>query len=290
MARQILAVEGVTGCGYRYTTLDIFLRDNLSNETRDLSEDKLTVMMSNNGIQNFKFRIEQEAVTVYAEVGTQVTSLSEKNASLGGFAKKGVAGNDELCVLLARHFANLGKPVYVRQPNGGKRLMAHVLDPNVKIECPLDIAVASVLKNVRGDCQTQFRNGDGEQSTSSLFEFEPNDLDYLTGIPVHIWGAASSPGHGIIITAEHFVQGMNRLVRIEDRDQKRIVRFAKNGDSGAIVCADHPDGEFVHVVSMLMGSPLDDVGEDQKKEYLSLRLKDGLLQLQQEHNADFRLC
>lgn len=289
-------VHGVKGCGYRFNTLDIYIKDTLTDEEKLQSEDQLIILTRDNGISSYVIRTEQNAITPFLEisVGTKVTSKLKSSASLGGFAKWG--DKQEPGLLLARHFADLGNHISVHTSSGRKSVIAIVPEPkNIDNDAPLDIAVANVLPKVGLNCETQFKDHEGVALTSELMHFEENDIMMLKGLPVHIWGATSYPGFGTIIIPNYYIEGMKRLVKIEDRhtvDSEQSQPFSASGDSGAIVCADNPDGEVVHVISMLMGSSnYEETQRDStaKGQYLTLRLKDGLCQLEQEHATTFTL-
>jgi hypothetical protein len=263
-----------------------------------MAEVQVQTIADKHGINEFKIRLEQEVITEFAEyeVGSTLTSRQNRSASLGGFALKGET--KDLSLLVARHFADDGKPVYVRDEKGNKCIFAHIIPPNVHERfATLDIAAGLVLKKERSKCLTMFKDHCGTPLASELSSFENEaEIEWLKGLPVHIWGASSSPGLGKIIIPDFYVEGMKRLVKIEDRhpvDKEEIVPFSKEGDSGAIVCADDPDGEKVHVVSMVTGSSNYEEKQqnpDIKGEYLSIRLKDGLMQLEKVHGDTFNLC
>ncbi|XP_045183010.2 uncharacterized protein LOC123541520 [Mercenaria mercenaria] len=298
VANRFLSTKGVTGCGYRFQTLDVYIKDTLTEEERQLTAAKVTEIAEKSGILEYQIRTEQENVTKFADygVGLTISSQQERRASLGGFALKGESR--DLSLLVARHLADDGKPLYVCDTEGRKSVIAYVLQPSKESDrCgSLDIAAASVLKKIRPNCDTMFKDRCGTPLASQLTQFEELDVEWLKGLPVHIWGAASSPGLGTIIIPDFYVEGMKRLVKIEDshpEDTDIIVPFCKSGDSGAIVCADDPDGDIVHVISMVIGSSNFEAKENNPKikgEYLSIRLKDGLLQLEEELKDTFRLC
>lgn len=285
------------GCGYRFNTLDIYIKDTLTDEEKLLSEEQIRVLTMENGIASYVVRTEQSTITQFSEisVGTKVTSKLERSASLGGFAKSG--DKQEPSLLLARHLTDDGKPVFVHNCMGEKSVIAYVPKPknNMEDDAPLDIAIANVLQKVSVKCETQFKDHEGVALASNLMHFEENDVLWMKGLPVHIWGATSSPGIGTIIIPDYYIEGMKRLVKIEDRhpvDLERSQPFSAKGDSGAIVCADDPDGQVVHVISMLMGSSnFAETNRDNtvKGQYLTLRLCDGLRQLDWEHDTTFTL-
>ena len=279
--------------------MDIYTKNTITDEELHILEVQVQNIAQNNGITDFKFRKEQEEMTKFTEyeVGSTLTSRHDRSASLGGFALKGKT--EDLSLLVARHFADDGKPIYVRDNEGKKRIFAHIIEPSgtEKRNASLDIAAGLVLKKERSFCHTMFKDRCGTPLPSRLSMIEQAaDIEWLKGLPVHIWGAKSSPGLGKILHPDFYVEGMKRLVKIQDMHPEHngeIVPFCKEGDSGAIVCADDPDGEDVHVVSMVSGSS--NYIEKQsnpniKGEYLSIRLKDGLLQLEEVHGDTFRLC
>lgn len=298
VAKEIINVNGVTGCGYRFSTLDIYLKDSLTEKERKTTEGQLKSVIERNKIERYELRTEHKLMKL-SSVGSRVSGKIEgPTATLGGFAKRGKS--KVLCLLLARHFAENHTQLFV-ETNSGKEQIAVVLKPvNNAERGSMDISAADVTKKLQTKCSTQFKDQYGDSKESSLTEFEENEIDFLKYLPVHIWGAASSPGLGIIIIPDYYVPGMTgleKLVKIEDRssiESGPIAHFAQDGDSGSIVCANDPSGEKVHVISMLMGSVhLQSSSPDsqQKDQYLTFRLKDGLNQLQRERNGEvFEIC
>ncbi|KAL4226964.1 hypothetical protein ACF0H5_014941 [Mactra antiquata] len=289
VAKKLLGVNGVIGCGYRYTTLEVFFRDSLTDTEGSESKEHTMLLLTENGITNYKFQTEKEITYFNGRVGSLISNEHSRRASIGGFALKGT--RKELCLLTARHFAGSGGGnVYLEQPNEERKHIGEFLAPITNLNAPPDIAAALILDNVRNHFQTQFKNSDGDFLPSSVVHFAENEIENLFGLPVHMWGATSTPGVGVITNPEVYIPGMKRLVKFEDIDYNPIARFANFGDSGAMICADDNDGEHVQVVSMLMGAPLDAVGENERQSYYGFRMIDGLVTLQEEHETEFELC
>lgn len=228
------------------------------------------------------------------EVGSSLSN-SIRCATLGGFAKN----NDTVHVLMARHFAECSQNVFVIDENNRKHKIAKVLTTD-GVRGNLDIAAAELEKAALRVCDTHFKESGGDYNTSCLYLFDTDDFhSYLKDLPVHIWGSSSSPGLGkIIIPDFHHINGM-RLVLVEDMEGDGAApieernRFAKEGDSGAVICSDDIDGEHVKVISMLMGcNNFKEAEENQsvKQTYLTFRMNSALQQLNKEHNKNFELC
>lgn len=281
-------MKGVTGCGYRFLILDIYINDKLTEEDKIRSKIELRNIIEKHKIERFVFRDEHNFVPFCFNVGSRIFA-SHYNATLGGFAKRG--NKQTLCILLSRHVSLSTTFISAELDDGKRELIAEVL-PQKQVTGPfdVDISVADVIHHFQTKCSKQFRDRYGNPKVSRLVQFEESELDWMSGLPVHIWGAASSPGHGLIICPEYYVSmgghDISRYVKIEDLCHGDD--FAKPGDSGAIVCADDIAGHCVHVISMLMGSFCEG-NTRQTNKYLSFRLKDGLFQLREEYGEDFEL-
>lgn len=252
-------------------------------------------MLDDEKITRYSFHAEPENIFEFAEVGSTISV--KRKGTLGGFARLGKS--KDLCVILARHLADQGKPLFLQSTTNEdqKTLFGHVLEPKTTIERygTLDIALAKVLKACRKNCVVEFKDEDGISLPSEVFKFK--DISPLFGLPVHIWGATSSPGLGKIVIPVLYMKEMEeKFMKIESRDSYDVsssaVEFAKEGDSGAVVCANTPDGETLTVLAMLMGSAHnnEDTGTTEKQQYVCFRLINGLEQLQKEQMANVELC
>ena len=73
-----------------------------------------------------------------------------------------------------------------------------------------------------------------------------------------------------------------------------VQRLATKGDSGAIVCADKPDGDKVTAIALLSGAKTDTyptAGTDiRKTRYHTFLLHEGFEFLETKHGLLFQLC
>jgi hypothetical protein len=169
-----------------------------------------------------------------------------------------------------------------------KSPFAYVLPFRNHVEISTDIAIAKVVESEHRNCQFYFKDDSGNPLPSTLYLFE--DLQWLNGLPDYIWGATSRPGHGVIVsTVNYMLNREDPVLRIEDQEPvqgQTITRFARLGDSGAIVCAESIDGDTVIVMAMFSGSPnfsKTEANPHEKREYIAFRLNRGLNQLRREH-------
>lgn len=298
VAKEVLSINGVISVGYRFRTLDVFLDASLKDEEKNASEGKLKQMLAKENILKFSFHYEQREITQYRAVGSTIKIHSK--GTLGGFAKLGQ--EEDTCVLLARHLAEQSNftngSVFVQNSPNSEEMsqFAHVLAARNQTTkyASLDIAIAKVLPQERAKCNVKFKDesGNGLPSTLCLFD----DFEWMNGLPVHIWRGTGQPGLGVIRIPNLYMKDMeHKLLKIEDRgrnQRQEIERFAKEGDSGAIVCASDINESTVHVIAMLMGSSNhNDVKNNpaRKQQYVAFRLIEGLSQIRHEQQKDVSL-
>ncbi|XP_045181513.2 uncharacterized protein LOC123540498 [Mercenaria mercenaria] len=185
-----------------------------------------------------------------------------------------------ICILLSKHVAKCGRELYFED----KRKVCKVLQATLKEEAgDLDIAAAELFHKEHV-CSSAFRDSTGKLMEGKLHEYEGEDKLIKEGRKVHIWGASSRPGRGLIEIAEFKTGNKNCqqiLIQIKDEDGK----FAEPGDSGAIVCVDDPDGTFVHAIGMVIG---DGIGQNGRI-YYTLTLSNVLKQLERKTGQKFEL-
>jgi hypothetical protein len=71
----------------------------------------------------------------------------------------------------------------------------------------------------------------------------------------------------------------NRIIYVASRE--KAVPFCKPGDSGAMVCFDHEDGNHVDLISTVIGQ-----NEDEQDIYHTLRLRSGVSYLENLTQSD----
>ncbi|XP_052765768.1 uncharacterized protein LOC128207015 [Mya arenaria] len=295
MARAVFDnVHNAVGCGYRLGSFNIFVKETEIEQYSEETIQDIRSVLKPYGITDFILRSDPKEVMMFSgcKVGSAISAMGV--GTLGGFARKG----NETCALIAKHVA--GEVTHlslIDERNNDEIVIGTILTPSVDtplVDLPVDIAAAT-LNNVTTD--TLFKNSDKEPMQSRLFDFISGDIDFLEGLHVYIWGAKTNPGSGKITMAEFIRNTFTKCIAIEDLDPDEVdgdenpQHFAKEGDSGSIVCADDMDGQCVHVISMLMGLKLNRATEKSiPRQYMSFYLQQGLTQLQHEHGEPFQLC
>lgn len=293
-------IPSATGCGYRYNTFQVWLDQNAECNENEITE-KAKNILSAHGIENFVVCLGEKEWTKYCtySVGSEIyTDTGSGNTyryivgSLGGFAK--MTPGEHLCLLTAKHVTVQRRDVNATPDNktGVHTRIARALAPiNANAPSNLDIAACKVDEEAVRNCEKRFKDSDGYPIRSKLFT--GIQLSTLSALDVHIWGAKSKPGKGRISVSKVYHrtdESMKVFIAIEEIPEAGVAseKFAKEGDSGAIVCADDPDGKFVHVISMLMGGKMFD-RDDRKQKYMTFLLSEGLNQLSLQQNANFEI-
>ncbi|XP_060593507.1 uncharacterized protein LOC132747986 [Ruditapes philippinarum] len=271
----------VKSCGYRYSTLQVFVND-MSNEK---SYNRLIEnVLKAHGINDFKI---VPAICTYQSflgVGAKVLPTGDVNryGSLGGFAKK---NSHDMCALISRHVAIQSQDMQVSLTSDDGSIQSKIIPETVPIDFPgpqLDISATEILASDVSRCDTKFRSEEGIRMTGKDCIY---DETHLSSRRVHIWGAVSTPGLGIITMPEiHDINEDNAYLIVENRANSTTV-MSKKGDSGAMVCADDDYGSGVEVISMLIGEDTKNPGK-----YATLRIDKGLKQLEKQTDSSFRLC
>lgn len=181
---------------------------------------------------------------------------------------------------------------------GELKIVGKVIDNTLEGD-NLDIAAAA-LSLRKDECDTRFKTLSGEQICGEKRIIESKNL---VGRKVHIWGAKSKPGRGIITVPEYrCTDEMDfTLILVEDiANWEGIVeeRFSQPGDSGAIACTDVPGQECVIPISMIMGvMNYEEVNADDEKNkktkkgrHATVPLQSGLRQISEKIGKQVELC
>jgi hypothetical protein len=204
--------------------------------------------------------------------------------SLGGFAKK---NSHDMCALISRHVAIHSQDKKVSFISGKRSIQSNIISETVPIDSTepiLDISATEILSSDVSKCDTKFKSEEGVCTTGKDCIY---DETHLSSRRVHLWGTVSTPGLGIITMPEIRDRNSNEdeaYIIVENRDNSTTV-MCKEGDSGAMVCADDDYGSGVEVISMLMGEDTKNPGK-----YATLRIDKGLKQLERQTDSSFRLC
>ena len=281
--------KSIESCGYCCSTFQINVR------TEDISENlkkDISVIMKSHGISNFKILSSgiREFSTCHVGQRIAVKDVSGyRYGSLGGFAKTSSEDTERKWAIFSDHLIkeSIDGKVYVATDTSDHDYIGEVLKEKEQgggNKSYLDIAAASLQNDI--DIDSNFVTEDGDSVPGKPCLYDP---ERLRGLRVHIKGAATPLGRGIITMPEQFPVNSDNLddnyIIVENRNKDEA--FIQEGDSGAIVVAENPDkyGEEVQLISMVMGERL-----GQKGSYTTVRLDKGLEHLKSMTDKDFHMC
>ncbi|XP_053382532.1 uncharacterized protein LOC123541124 [Mercenaria mercenaria] len=236
----------------------------------------------------------------FSSVGSEIyVDNLTTSGSLGGFATmKTTSETRSSCVLLSKHVAAAGKGKEGRDgklvAKEGDRLLGYVIQDTVK-ERGYDIAAERLDVDIT-TCDTVLKNSKGKTMKGSS-KGKETLKGSLRGRKVHLWGAKSKPGKGVVTIPYYIMEGMDEhYIQVENLHGEHK-RFAEPGDSVAIACADDPFQASVYPVSMNMGIlNHKEIEEDNKRDiktkrgkYLTAPLSAGLEQLGTRTGCTFDL-
>ncbi|XP_053382533.1 uncharacterized protein LOC123541470 [Mercenaria mercenaria] len=287
----------VTGVGYRMRKLQIAVKD-IQNFDKAEKSTEICQILKQHNVKDYE--IVTMSLKTYLTPGDEIC-VAQNRGSFGCFAKMQdrEERGETACGLLSKHVATTDqeRSEILAKNDGQFKRIGHILQETIT-DGGLDIAAATLSIPI-GECETRFKSLRGrpqETGRGRLFETER-----LRGNKVHMWGAVSKPGKGIITVPDYICKGMDHtLIQVEDivdGEQNVVDRFAQPGDSGAVTCADDPGQRVVHPVSMNIGCMnYKEVEEDNKNEvktkrgkYLTVPLQSGLEQLSQRTGKNFDL-
>ncbi|XP_045181510.2 uncharacterized protein LOC123540491 isoform X2 [Mercenaria mercenaria] len=254
---------------------------------------KIRDVLKEHGIDECEIAPCSEHIKELSHVGAKIRAGETKYGTLSCFIniRERRRRRERQGFVLSKHVAQGCTNVYIA--NGRRRQLGTILPETNRYEHgSLDIAAAELHEEIR-QIDTTFRDSRADPLNGCLHRYTGADKIVRTGRKVHIWGANSRPGLGVITAPEVIYDGMkNPLIQVEDKDVTDGMRFAEEGDSGAIVCADDPDKKCVHALAMVVGTPTDETGEasaNSKREYLTLPLSKGFEQIEKAINGDIEL-
>ncbi|XP_053382507.1 uncharacterized protein LOC123541488 isoform X2 [Mercenaria mercenaria] len=303
--------QSIDHCGYNLDTLYIFVDEKHPDERLKMDIEKT---MSELCIS--KFRIVSSHVNVYSTpvsgsevVVNAMTEKGIKKATLTGFGR--LTENNNLVAVISRHLAikSIDKKLYIK--NGSKYLTGDIMKelfeaqnesndiiyeragasneherPTQSVVYPkicIDMAFASISEKDEHACDTRYRTDENRLVKGRLCAF---DRKQMIRLPVYIWGNATGLGRGIVSMSDIVPvnESDKHLLMIEDTKGKT---FCKEGDSGAMVCADDPDnyGDKVQLISMVMGAV-----QGEKGKYQTVKIKEGLEYIAGEIGENIDMC
>lgn len=295
-------VDGLHGIGYRMQKLQVVVKDGHMFETEE-KQSKLRQAL--NDLNVYEYEIVPISMKKYLTSGDEI-AVDGNRGSFGCFAKTPETKDETtmICGLLSKHVATTSElntsqqEIELRLIENGKQKGVGKIIPKTVCNGGLDIAAAALFITEE-ECDTRFKTASGlPRKSGKLDHIRAKDL---FGQKVHMWGAKSKPGKGIITVPEYICEGMDHsLIQVEDMvdgDGTVNKRFAQPGDSGAIACTDVPGQDFVNLVSMNMGClNYKEVEEDEKRKikkqtgkYLTVPLPSGLEQISKKIGKNVEL-
>ncbi|XP_060580500.1 uncharacterized protein LOC132737250 isoform X2 [Ruditapes philippinarum] len=274
LQKQSHSIESI---GYHCSTLQVNVNCNPISDELKRSVERI---MESYSIK--KYTIVSSGVRDYltCHVGKEVKIEYEKgkyfNGTLGGFATTSSGESERTWAILSRHVVkgSFDMKLYIandEQTYIGK-VMKEVKEETVDKQY-LDIAAASLESEISFDPRYITEEKVLVPGKRCFY-----DADSLRGLNVHIKGASTELGLGTITIPEQIAVQNDNLdenhIIVEDRYGGNA--FCKEGDSGAIVCAENPDkyGEEVQLISMVIGENM-----NKKGSYTTVRLDKGLEEL-----------
>ncbi|XP_060560824.1 uncharacterized protein LOC132720667 [Ruditapes philippinarum] len=292
--------EGIRGVGCRLQKLQIAVKDGQSFSTEEKQK------MLREVLEDFKiheYEIVPMSMKKYLASGDEIAvgHANSRRGSFGCFAKADETENEATVMfgLISKHLVPSReqiKELHVME-GGELKSVGKIIGSTLKGDGH-DIAAAA-LSITKDECDTRFKTVSGKQISGEKRIIEPKEL---TGRKVHIWGAKSKPGKGIITVPDFHCNGKMdyNLILVKDiADGEGIVekRFAQPGDSGAIACTDVPGQESVIPISMIMGElykkdedTKQNVEESQNPTYATVPLHSGLEQISERIGKKVELC
>ncbi|XP_045182199.2 uncharacterized protein LOC123540937 isoform X2 [Mercenaria mercenaria] len=294
--------------GYRYSKFHIYALEINEEENKRKRNNEIDQVLHRNGIFDYEVTQCTDNVKPLMYVGASVEARSETSVSVRtrksstSVTKRGTLGcfvnlkhrrrrlRSKQCAILARHVAEHCSDLYHVSDDQDRKIASILPATCVNENGSLDIAAAEMHEQLDED-GIRFKDSDRNLLPGRMHEYNGEDKIIRSGKRVHIWGATSNPGHGVITAPEIIYEGMkDPLIQIEDKDATEETRFARGGDSGAMVCADDPEGNCVHALAVVMGIPANVQAKQTKREYLTIPLSRGLAQIQRQTDKHVELC
>ncbi|XP_053383494.1 uncharacterized protein LOC128549845 [Mercenaria mercenaria] len=291
--------------GYRYSKFRIYALEINDEENKTKRNNEIEEVLHRNGIFDYEIAQCTKNVKPLMYVGASVEARSDTSISVrtrrssSSVRKRGTLGcfvnlkqgqrrsRSKQCAILARHVAEHCNDLYHVSDGRDRKIGSIIPATCVKEHGSLDIAAAEMHEQPDVD-GIRFKDSDRNLLPGRMHEYRGGDRIIRKGRKVYIWGATSNPGRGIITAPEIIIDGMkDPLIQIEDKDENEGTHFAREGDSGAIVCADDPEEKCVHALAMVVGSSS---ASQTKREYLTIPLSRGLAQIQDQTGKHVELC
>ncbi|XP_060593422.1 uncharacterized protein LOC132747909 [Ruditapes philippinarum] len=291
--------------GYRFRTFYIYAVQPIGLEDKEIRNNKIREILKMYGIFHYVIAPCSEKIQELMHTGAEIEARSEtyislrsrqvsrpiftKGGTLGGFVKTDET-NQEFC-LLSKHVAQYCSDVfYVGDENNESTCIGQILtETNIHQHGSLDIS-ASLMNKPVGEESTKFNDKSGRPLKGRLHEYNEDEEDDIcrSGQSVHIYGAVSKPGEGVITMPIAHSGLTSPLIQIEDIGRnhgQNHGQFATKGDSGAVVCVDDPERRHVVALGMVMGVDQNSSG----RKYLALPLSKGIQQIEAQTRTRLEL-
>ncbi|XP_060575081.1 uncharacterized protein LOC132732627 [Ruditapes philippinarum] len=289
--------SSIRSCGYRGCTLVIFVDNDC--DTHNL-ETCLKHLMEKHKIASFS--VEPLNIKEFCKVGSKAEAKfgdgeTRRSGTLGGFgyAKSRSVNESKIIGLVSRHVVTIcdSPATCALIHSEGKTTEVSVdIDKSfadkIKPKDVLDIAAIS-FKEDTSEFDTTYRTSENKRAKGVLTTYT---TEQMKGLPVQICGACTPLGRGTVTMSN--IEGVRdscmeeNYIFVEDNitEGKEKEVFCNASDSGAIVCTDDQDNpDNVQLLSMVVGKYTG--RENIKKEgvYATLKLKEGIKQVEEETNS-----
>lgn len=238
-------------------------------------EEQLKRLLLSDDVTTYHIIEENKPVLLHRGVGSKINS--NYFGTVGGFARRTFPNRtSEICGLTAGHVAKQLFP-YINISD-----MNFELAPEQQLRCNrpnVDIAAFTIptelWQSINNDAYFKTGNADGAIRPCTVWNF--GTCPYL--LPVYKRGATTSLTYGKIVGCQVNHDQLSNVVHIES-----LGSFAKDGDSGSILCNDSVDG--INAMAMCLGQVAWD-GINQITFAQSLEF--GLQMLSEESGTEFSL-
>ncbi|XP_045200160.2 uncharacterized protein LOC123554229 isoform X2 [Mercenaria mercenaria] len=300
--------SSIQGYSYRFhTRLQIFV----SKDSIDRLKPEIVQTLEKHGIKQGDFDIVPpiDAVSHYNKIHSGARVEGDTICgSLAGFVSMHRKQSEDLCAIASKHVLDGQRSVELT--NDELRITADVIPETAPGDQQMvyDIAAAQIRTEDKIDCEGRFRNESGQFMKGKMCSYDDDELSCQN---VHIYGASTPLGQGIISMTQYnqrieneesnpnrereVNEQMNLNTESEDREESNINNghedhnktyivvedreggepFCAKGDSGAMVCADDEDGNYVQLISTVMG-------ESGERSYTTLRLTKAIAKLEEQ--------
>ncbi|XP_052812835.1 uncharacterized protein LOC128240287 isoform X2 [Mya arenaria] len=219
----------------------------------------------------------------YFSCGSEVSSSSrpEVRGTLGGFVFHTHLQSTSVCAITTNHvmrtMVSEDDTMIVDGARIGKLLeIVQFVD--------VGIAAMEIFGEFVPKCQLAFKDTNGDAKPCNLYDTKTEDIEEWNGRHVHIWGASSKPGKGIIACSKYTTTS-NAYFLVNDlpgQDEP----FSKPGDGGAIVISESIDGSNMTAIGIVLGKS---VGSSKEGSYVCSFLQVSLDRLSKYNEGTFSI-